>query len=70
MTDKVVDKAKVEAIAREIQALSPADRLRVAVGFLENQQPDLALTLVRRVAEELGAALALRDLEQRKDPRT
>ncbi len=59
----------VEALYEEIKALPAPDRLRLAAELLENQRPEMARLIALRVVTELGAALALRDLEQRKYPR-
>lgn len=53
---------KVRNIAAEVEALSPADKLRLAADLLESKQHDavrIAQGLANRVAVELGAALAL-----------
>lgn len=50
---------KVEDIARQIQALSPADKLRLAAGLLEGRSPRRAYDIARRTVEELVAWLAM-----------
>lgn len=57
---------KLEALAKSILRMSPPDQLRVAAGLLENRQADLAYSIANRVTTELGAALALRKLDQMK----
>lgn len=54
---------KQRELALEIEALSPAAKLRLAADLLEQKRPGLAHALANRVATELGAVLALRDLE-------
>jgi len=56
------------ALAREIQALSPPDRLRLAADLLEAKHGDLAHDIAMRVVEELGAVLALADM--RREPKS
>lgn len=46
-------------LAARVEALSPPDRLRLAAGLLEERQPDVALTLIRKVEMELSAVLLL-----------
>ncbi len=50
----------LEALAAKVNALSPADRLRLAAELLEARRPQLAYDIVDRVKVELGAALAMR----------
>lgn len=58
-------KATAQSVADEIRSLSPPDQLRLAADLLEARRSELALTIVRRVATELGAALALHELIKR-----
>jgi hypothetical protein len=51
-------------LAAEIEALSPADKLRLAADLLERQRPELAKTILDKVAVELGAALVLTKLRR------
>lgn len=55
---------ELEAIAREIEALSPPAKLRLAADLMEKQRGELAHTIASAVVDELGAAIALRDLER------
>lgn len=48
-----------DALMRDIEALSPPDRLRLAAELMEARKGHLALPLIERVALELGAAIAL-----------
>ena len=43
----------------KIKALSPPDRLRLAAELLEKRKTQLAYTIARQVADEIGAVLAL-----------
>jgi hypothetical protein len=54
----------LKALAREIEALSPPARLRLAADLLENSRADLAHNIAERVVLELGAALALQRLKK------
>lgn len=47
-------------VAAKIRALSPPDQLRFAADLLERRNPVLAHAILQLVADELGAALALR----------
>lgn len=55
----------LEKLAAEVEALSPADRLRLAAGLLEGGRAKLAHTIAERVVLELGAALALKAMDRR-----
>ena len=44
-------------IAADIEKLSPPDRLRLAASLLESRRPQLAHSIVERVALELSAVL-------------
>jgi hypothetical protein len=58
-------KTREEKAAKEIEALSPPERLRLAAGLLEKKQPRLALHIIDNVSAELGAALLLHGREFR-----
>lgn len=49
----------MRALAAEIEALSPPDKLRLAADLLEGRRPELAKSIIDTVAAELGAALLL-----------
>lgn len=55
---------RATALADEIKALSPPDKLRLAAGLLERKKPELALKIAHDVVAELGAELMLRDYEK------
>lgn len=63
------NRAAAEKLAKEIEALAPPEKLRLAALLLEERKPELALTILRRVATELGAALMLARAKT-KEPRT
>lgn len=48
----------LQSLADEIRGLSPADQLRLAADLLD-KRPDVAKTIIDRVAVALGAALLL-----------
>jgi hypothetical protein len=54
-----VTKQELEALARQVNALSPPDRLRLAADLLEHRRASTALPIIRKVADELGLALFL-----------
>lgn len=56
----------VESLAAEIQALTPPQRLRLCADLLENRRAETAYLILKRTVTDLGAALAIRDFEQRK----
>ncbi|HRI98185.1 MAG TPA: hypothetical protein PLZ93_21360 [Nocardioides sp.] len=56
----------LKKLAAEIDAMSPANRLRVAADLLEAQQPKIAYRLIDRVYLELGAAMTLADMDRRR----
>lgn len=58
--------ADMLALAAKIEALDPPERLRLAASLLEVQRDDIAYSIVERVTTELGAAIALRQIEERK----
>ena len=49
----------IHELAAQIEALSPADKLRLAADLLEHQKPKLAKSIVDKVGAELGAAMLL-----------
>ncbi len=61
----MVDPDVAAELQRDIDKLSPADRLRLAAGLLEAQRPELAHVIAERVVLELGAALALQKLRKK-----
>ncbi len=52
--------AEIKEIARQIEGMSPPDRLRLAAALLEAKRWDLAYSIIDRVSTELGAALLLK----------
>jgi len=50
---------QLEALKKQIEAMTPPDRLRLAAELLEAKRPQLAHTIANKVVIELGAALAL-----------
>lgn len=62
----MASKAYLLKMKAEIEALSPADRLRLAAELLEMRKARMAHTVAERVVLELGAALALDALDKRK----
>lgn len=57
--------SELESILRQVTALPPPARLRLAANLMDEQRGDLAHAIAAPVIEELGAALALRALERR-----
>jgi hypothetical protein len=53
-------------VAEEIRALSPPDKLRLSADLMEAGRGDLAHPIAESVVTELGAALALRRMEERR----
>jgi hypothetical protein len=53
------DHVGLVALAKQIEDLSPPEKLRLAAGLLENRKAELAYTIARKVIDELGAALAI-----------
>jgi len=49
----------VEALAAELEKLSPPDKLRLAAELLETGRMELAYAIAYKVAMEMGAYLAL-----------
>lgn len=49
----------LEALAREIESLSPPDRLRLAADLLERKRPRLSLAIAARVVAELELVAGL-----------
>jgi len=47
-------KGETEALATEIEKLTPANKLRLAAGFIERGQHRIAEVLAKRVADELA----------------
>ena len=54
------------ALAARITAMSPPDRLRLAAGLMEAEQVDLAYSILELVTTELGAAIAVREIEDKR----
>lgn len=50
---------QLEALAKEVNDLSPPDRLRLAAGLMEHRHPETALPIIRKVADELQLAIML-----------
>ena len=59
--------AELLALKAKIDALPAPDKLRLAARLLEVDKPELAHPIIERVATELGAALALRNLKKPKE---
>ena len=58
--------ADMIALAAKIEALPPPERLRLAATFMEVERTDLAYSILERVTTELGAVIALRQIEARR----
>lgn len=56
--------ADLNKLKAEIDALSPPQKLRLAADLLERRQGKMAHTIAERVVFELGAALALAEMEK------
>ena len=50
---------KIHDLAERVQKLSPADRLRLAAGLLEQSRPELARPLIDQVSGELAIVLLI-----------
>ncbi len=61
----VQDTAELLKLKAKIESLSPADRLRLCAGLIEQGKYDIAETLVGNVVDELRA---LRLLGNRRQP--
>jgi len=61
MTDRSrhVTAAGLEVLTRKVNALSPPDRLRLAAALMEHRDGATALSIIRRVADELQLAIML-----------
>ena len=49
----------VEALAARVNAMTPPQRLRLAAALMEERKADVALPIIRKVADELQLALML-----------
>lgn len=58
--------ADMLALATKIKQMSPPDQLRLAAGLMEAEQADIAYSIVERVTTELGATIALREIEEKR----
>lgn len=58
----MADTSELRALAAEIEALTPPQRLRLAADLMERGRGDVAHKIAEGVVLELGAALALRDM--------
>lgn len=56
-------KNELTKIADEIKALSPPNRLRLAADLMDQRKGEIAYTIAKGVVEELGAAIAVRQLD-------
>lgn len=56
---------ELEQIAERIAALEPPDKLRLAADLMEKGRGRLAHTIAEKVVLELGAAIAIQDLDER-----
>lgn len=54
-------------IFAQIQALPIPDQIRLAAALLEQRKADTAYAILNKVTTELGAALAVRAIDARKD---
>lgn len=52
MTDEA--RKKVEALAERVKALTPADKLRLAAGLLEQGLYDQARPIIQQVSDDLA----------------
>lgn len=52
------DLAQLEALARDIAKLSPADQLRLCAGLLDQGLGKVAEPILRRISTELSVAVA------------
>jgi len=55
-----------EVLATAIRNMTPPDKLRLAAELLERKQAKLAHSIAERVVLELGAALAIYEMDRRK----
>jgi hypothetical protein len=56
---------EAQKIAEQIKTLSPPDKLRLAADLMENRRGRTAHLIIESVALELGAAIALLELDAR-----
>jgi hypothetical protein len=54
---------ELEALAKEINALDPPTRLRLAAELMEAGRSSTALPIIRKIADELQLAIMLREIE-------
>jgi hypothetical protein len=55
----------IHELAEQIKALTPPERLRMAADLMERKRGDIAYVIAKTVVDELGAALALRNIARR-----
>lgn len=55
----MTDLERLEALARDIAKLSPADQLRLCAELLDHRLGKVAEPIVRRISEELTVAIAM-----------
>lgn len=55
--------AELEVLSKRVDALSPPDRLRLAAELMEHRRSEVALPIIRKVADELRLAIMLADGE-------
>lgn len=55
----MTDLERLEALARSIAKLSPADQLRLCAELLESGRGKIAEPIVRRISQELTVAIAM-----------
>jgi hypothetical protein len=51
----------VESLARRVEAMTPADKLRLAAGLIEQGEYATARIIAQRVTDELALVLLMRD---------
>lgn len=61
-----IEPGRIVALAQQIEALSPPDRLRLAADLLDKKRPAEALSMAKRVVDELTVVLAT--LPRRRSP--
>ena len=62
----VADTAKLLKIKKELEAMTPANQLRVAAGLIEQGDYSIAETIAGNIVDELRALRLLRGISERK----
>jgi hypothetical protein len=57
-----MNRAQLQALADQINALTPAQRLRLAADAFDEKRPDLALMIAKPLIDELDLALRLKKI--------